>query len=665
MASIKRNPKVEKLLVEWKRKRYSAEALNTLNFTEGDLEVMARYLADFYYNDDPLVDDSVFDVLFRTLKTINPKNAFIKHGIRAPVKAPTRKKVKLQSWMSSLDKLYPGDGIEAWAKKLGTSSLHISDKLDGFSIELSYDHKGAISLVSGGDGVYGQDLSHLIPHLDIPQKGVHSMVVRCEGVMVKAKHARFSNLFKTPRSALSNVFNNSKPNMEAVKATHIVALEIIKPAGLTISAQHKKLKSLGFKTPKSEIVPLRSFKEEKIREHYEQRRQVCPYPIDGIVVNANQTYTLPTRGNPKYAVAFKENAADSLVNAKVVAVEGNVSRTGRIIPLVVIEPTTVVDVTVTKLTGHNYGYIRDNKIAPGAIIKITRSGEVIPYIVEVVKPAKVGSMPNGVEGVDWQWDTDLDIKVVTKKGSEEHDSIQIKKLAYFASVMGITGLKEGVAAKLYYGGITSPYKLVKSYSAKKFAKIEGIGATQASNLNLAVDEVIGAGVELPLLATALAAFGSGVGYSKIKSVHEYLDLESLLGMTVKERIAAIAGVYGFTEKTASPIAKNIDKLFEWIERTGITILAPAEIAPVSSLMSGRAVMFTGFRSSELEDWILRHGGRIVTSMTQCNLLLVKDKSLKPSSKVLTAQAKGITIMSASEFIKTHVTDGATDFGKLS
>lgn len=665
MSKVKRDPKIDNLLTKWKKKRYSAESLNTLDFTEGDLEKMARYLAGFYYNDEPLVDDSVFDILFKTLKSINPKNEFIRHGIRAPVKVPSRKKVKLQSWMSSLDKVYPGEGIEQWASKMGSSSLHLSDKLDGFSIELSYDHKGRISLVSGGDGVYGQDLSHLVPHFELPQSGVTNMVIRCEGAMVKSKHARFAGLFKTPRSALSNVFNNSKPNMDAVNATHIVALEIIKPAGMTIAAQYKKLKALGFKTPKSVVVPLRNFREEKIREHYESRRKASIYPIDGIVVNANQTYTLPSRGNPKYAIAFKENSEDSFVNAKVLEVEGNISRTGRIIPLVIIKPTMVQGVTITKLTGHNYGYIRDNKIAPGAIIKITRSGEVIPYISEVIKPAKVGTLPSGVEGKDWEWDTNLDIKVIHKEGSVEQDGIQIKKLAYFASVMGIVGLKEGLAAKLYYGGITSPYKLVKNYNSKKLAKIEGIGATQASNLSEAIDDVIGSGIELPLLATALAAFGSGIGYGKIKAIHEYLDLTSLLKLSIPERIEAIAGAHGFTVNSATPIAENLDKLFKWIDKAGIYILAPAEVAPVSSLMAGQAVMFTGFRSSELEDWILRNGGQIVTSMTRCTLLLVKDLKGKPSSKMLTAQAKGIKIDSASNFIKSHVTDGGKGFGNIS
>ena len=193
-------------------------------------------------------------------------------------------------------------------EKQCSASVSISDKLDGFSLELAYDNKGLATLTSGGDGIYGQDLNHLVPVLSGIPSGIKNMVIRCEGVMVKSKYQRFKNLFKTPRSALSNVFNNSKPNKDAIEATQLIALEIISPAGLTIDAQYKKLKSLGFEVPVNKLVPLRSFSEEYIRDYYQQRRTKSKYLIDGIVVTGNKTYVRPTKGNPKYAVAFKENS---------------------------------------------------------------------------------------------------------------------------------------------------------------------------------------------------------------------------------------------------------------------------------------------------------------------------------------------------------------------
>lgn len=652
MPSIKRNSTYDSLIAKWKTMQYKPSGLAVLNLKETQLVGLLKYLSLYYYNDTPLVSDEAFDSLLATLKALYPQNDYLANSVRAPVvKTRGKRTVKLKTWMSSLDKIHVGQGIEEWVHTHGAPIITISDKIDGFSLELAYDHKGRMTLTSGGDGVYGQDLSHLLQYMDLPTKP-RNLVVRCEGAMIKAKHPKFASLFKTPRSALSNVFNSSKPNMDAVKATRIIALEIVSPSGLTISAQYKKLKSLGFEIPENKNISQRNFSEEKLREYYKRRRSLSPYLIDGIVVNANTTYTLPKSGNPKYSVAFKENSLEATVLATVVDVKANVSRTGRIVPTVVIDPVVINGVTITNLTGHNYGYIRDNNINVGAKINITRSGEVIPYIVSVAKKAKTPAMPAGKENIDWYWETNLDIKVKTKQGSEQSDTQSIKKLAYFASTMGIVGIQEGMAANLYYGGITNPLKLVKYYSEKRFKKIEGIGPKQAFILADNIDDAIGSGVNIVQLASALAAFGSGIGFNKIQLVEDSIGLKKLLAFSVNKRIAEISELHGFTAKTAQPIAENLDKFFKWVEASGLKIVAPEKVQ-IDDTLNGKRFLFTGFRSSELENWIKTHGGVIASTVAACDCLIVKDVTSN-SSKVVAAKAKGIEIISAADFIKTVV-----------
>lgn len=657
--ALKRNKAYDKLINAWGKKHFSVAYLE--NWSEEDLEDLIPYLSDFYYNEveDPLIDDEDFDKLWVTLKRRNPKSKVFKKA-RAPVK-PTRQKVKLQAWMSSLDKLYPGGGIDKWQAKQNVESYVLADKLDGFSIEVSYDSKGKKHIVSGGDGVYGQDLAHLNNAFSsLPESGVKNLTVRCEGVMIKSKFALMEKTFKTSRSALSNVFNNATPNSDAIKATRLVALEITKPAGMPLAQQYAKLKALGFLVPTFKIV--HDLDEEELRVYYTKRRAKSLYPIDGIVITANKTYTLSKSGNPKYAVAFKENSADSIVEATVIAVEGNVSRTGRLVPLVHIKPVKINGVTISKLTGHNFGYIRDNMINKGSVINITRSGEVIPYIVNVIKPSKTWATPKGEEGSEWYWATDLDIKTIANT-AEAKDEMAIKKLAYFASVMGIEGLKYGMATSLYYGGITSPYKLVKNYSTKTFENI-GLGKTQSRILNENIDDVIGSGVELPLLATALSAFGVGIGYNKIKAIDMETSFESLKDLSSEKRIDIIQGIRGFSVTTAEVIESGIDRLFAWIEKSGVTILSVGVAAPVSDLMSGNSILFSGFRSAELEDWIKRNGGSIATTMTKATMLLIKDVTAPPTSKVTLAIDKGIPVVSVSSFIKKYVDGKGTDLERL-
>ena len=76
---------------------------------------------------------------------------------------------------------------------------------------------------------------------------------------------------------------------------------------------------------------------------------------------------------------------EEAVKVKVIGIEWNVGRSGRIVPTVLIEPTIINDTTIARATGFNAKYIQDNKIKEGSIIGVIRSGEVIPYITEVFK----------------------------------------------------------------------------------------------------------------------------------------------------------------------------------------------------------------------------------------------------------------------------------------
>lgn len=659
----KRNKILDATLKAWAAKSFRTSYLNDM--AKEDLVALIEYCSDWYYNSEqePLIEDKFFDRLWNELKRVDPKNKIFKKA-RAPIdRSKSKEKVKLYSWMSSLDKKYPGGALQKWFVKQGVDELVLADKLDGFSIEVTYDNKGKRHIVTGGNGVYGQALPHLSDSFpSLPDKGVKNMVVRCEGVMLKAKFSQFEKLFSSPRSALSNVFNSSTPNATAIISTKMVALEILSPAGMKLHDQYKKLKSLGFEVPHYKVLKnVEEIDEEELIEYYAERRAKSKYKIDGIVVTANKTYTRPNSGNPSYAVAFKENTEDSMVEAEVIAVDGNISRTGRIVPTVHVKPVNIDGYNVSKLTGHNYGYIRDQKINKGSIIKITRSGEVIPYIVSVIKKAKDWAKPLGKENVDWYWDTDLDIKVIAHS-SEAQADMAIKKISYFAAQMGIDGLKEGMASKLYFGGIKTPHSLVKNYSIKRLEKC-GLGKTQSRILHENINDVLSAGIEIPQLATALSAFGVGIGYGKIKALIDAIPFNDLLGMNESYRIDRIAKVRGFSIDTAEKIADRVDKLQAWIEDTGIKIVEAGKAAPVSNILANQSVLFTGFRSSEVEDWIKRNGGKIATTVNNCTMLLVKDTS-KPSSKMLVAIEKNIPIYAVSNFIAHYIKDDGSSLKRL-
>ena len=70
----------------------------------------------------------------------------------------------------------------------------------------------------------------------------------------------------------------------------------------------------------------------------------------------------------------------------------------------------LTDVTITYVAALNARYIVDNEIGPGTEIKIYRSGDVIPCILEVTKCA-----PKGPQLPDYpcEWD-DIDVDLILK-----------------------------------------------------------------------------------------------------------------------------------------------------------------------------------------------------------------------------------------------------------
>ena len=84
------------------------------SFSINELEEIIEYSADKYYNTStPVISDSLYDILIDFLKINNPKSKILKN-IGAKVKS---KKVKLDYWLGSMDKIKPSSNqLSIWTK---------------------------------------------------------------------------------------------------------------------------------------------------------------------------------------------------------------------------------------------------------------------------------------------------------------------------------------------------------------------------------------------------------------------------------------------------------------------------------------------------------------------------------------------------------------------
>src|SRR6185369_7322760 len=127
--------------------------------------------------------------------------------------------------------------------------------------------------------------------------------------------------------------------------------------------------------------------------YYAEHRHDPPYEIDGVVVKVDQIALQRQLGStsraPRWAIAFKYPPEE--VNTKLLDIQVNVGRTGRVTPFGVMEPVLVSGSTVGMATLHNAQEVKRKGVLIGDTVVLRKAGDVIPEIVGPVVDARDGT----------------------------------------------------------------------------------------------------------------------------------------------------------------------------------------------------------------------------------------------------------------------------------
>ena len=141
------------------------------------------------------------------------------------------------------------------------------------------------------------------------------------------------------------------------------------------------------------------------------------------------THPVNKKGNPDYAFAFKKNIDPKHTTVKQVI--WTISKHGYLKPRVELEPVQIGGTTIQYATAFNAKYVKDNNIGPGTVVAIVRSGDVIPYIVNIVKSTEA-EMP---KGIDYEWN-DTNVDIIVEGDTQEQ---KIKQITHFFQKLGTKG----------------------------------------------------------------------------------------------------------------------------------------------------------------------------------------------------------------------------------
>ncbi|WP_082075372.1 NAD-dependent DNA ligase LigB [Pseudomonas sp. 2(2015)] len=284
---------------------------------------------------------------------------------------------------TGLGKLADDAAVKAWMH--GKQELWIQPKVDGVAATLVYRDGKLVQLISRGDGVHGHDWSRHIPALGtLNQQLPESLDLVLQGELFW----RLDGHVQANAGSL-----NARGNVAGLLARKRISAEQGAVVGLFVWAwplgpadQRERLKglsALGFEHSERYSEPLGSFAEAaRWREHW--YRSPLPFASDGVVLRQGQRPhgSRWQARDPYWATAWKYPFAQAL--AQVRGVHFNIGRTGRITPVLKIEPVQLDDRQIRQVSLGSFQRWQQLDIRPGDQVAISLAGLTIPRLDEVV-----------------------------------------------------------------------------------------------------------------------------------------------------------------------------------------------------------------------------------------------------------------------------------------
>lgn len=613
------------------------------------LHKLKIHFDDLYYNTGEFtVEDDRYDMLKDILKIRDP-------GYTPPVGAKLRQgenRAKLPFWLGSLDKITPKeeDALKRFIKSNLAAGYVITEKLDGVSCLFISSKKG-IKLYTRGNGLIGADISYLASHFKLNVPGTRDIVVRGELILKKKvfeKKYRGKTIngreYKNARNMVSGLIGG-KTVRQGLEDIDFVTYEIVGDETMPKpSLQLQELAKLGFKTVENKTV--KNISVNTLARLLQQFKASSQYEIDGITVQADEQYDRNPNGNPDYMIAFKMLSEESIRETTVQEVEWNVSKWGQLKPVVIVNPIQLNDITITRATAHNAKYVEENSLGPGAVIKITRSKDVIPYIVEVISGAEIPQMPK----VPFSWDANhVNISV-----QKEDDTMCIKLISDFFAKLGIKQVSEATVGKMFKNGLDNLLKIVGA-SKERLLQVPEFKDRSAERIFINIKNGL-QNIRISTLVGASGVLGFGIGRKRMDML--LLDIPDLLDIyktkTKKQMIETIVKVDGFSDITAAKVVSNLKYAVLFVAKMKPFISLKIE-KRISSTMKGEKYVMSGFRDKQLEEDIAGRGGKVVTSVSKnTTAIIVSDKSGKESSKVLAAKKLNVPVYEKEDFISEFI-----------
>ncbi len=648
-------------------------------------KLLHRYNYEYYVLDRPSISDYEFDMLMKELEKLEKEYPEFDDP-----NSPTKRvggfvtkifPVKAHKYpMFSLDNTYSYEEVKEWINRVKRSvdepfSFSVELKYDGTSLSVEYRNGQFTEAITRGDGVQGDVVTNnartirTLPLVlnadDVPEE----LFVRGEVLMSyknfekinEERKKRGEEPYMNPRNLASGTLKLQDSTEVAKRGLDFIPWQMLGEK-LPVDNQYdalKKLKEWGF------FLPEGSFEKHPDIDgifdfitRWEVERFDFPYQLDGIVIKVNEFDIQEKLGftskYPRWAIAYKFPAERKAT--KLLRVEFQVGRTGKVTPVAILEPVLLGGTVVQRASLHNEDIMKALDLHEGDTVFVEKAGEVIPQIVGVDKSKrKPGAKPIEFIKVCPVCHTPL-VKIdanyycVNTAGCAPQ---QKAALEHFVSrnAMNIEGLGKETVSDLYEAGLVKTpadfYKLTK----EDLLKLEGVKDKTAENILRGIEKSKERPAEKLLYALGI----KHVGESTAKKLMKHFKSFDKLMHASKEELMQVEDVGEVVAESILNYFSNPDnkKLIEELKKAGLK-METEEQAPETNVLQGKHFVVSGtfkhFSRDEIKEDIEKHGGIVQSSVSGKTDFLLAGEKPGPS-KMAKAQQLGIPVISEEEYLK--------------
>ena len=583
----------------------------------------------------PIISDSKYDQLIDELSNLSPNDELLTKVGHTPQDESRKSKLPIE--MASMNKIKSMDDINDWCRLKGISkseTVVITPKYDGLSLCVNEKTGDAFTR---GDGQIGQKSNEHYKLIGNHLSDSKLFDFTYGEVMMSKKTfvEKYSSEFANPRNLVAGLLN-SKDISPILKDTSFIKYGTV--TGNNFKTKSDVLDQLN--QNQSIHVPYLLSKISDLTEEFliEVFKDFSiEYEIDGLIIEINDLKLQEQLGretssnNPVWARAYKSPDFEQSAETEIIKIDWIISKNGSLKPVARLKPVKLDGVTISNVTCNNARFVKDFGLGSHAVIKIVRSGMVIPKIVDVIKRVdfQIPDIPN----IDWN---ENGIELITLTETDEQ---KLKKLIAFFEILEADFVSEGVITQLWEAGHKS-VKDILNLTTKDLEQIDRFGKRKAQIVFNSIKKST-TDVTLSKLQHATGIF-KGLGSKKLALLEHF---------TTKPSLEEILSIEGFAEISAQSYIDNYENYINFVKDLPITIQKKQEVEKTGTDFDNTQFVFTGVRRPDLEQTIESRGGKIGSSVSKNTTHLVMKVVGSGSSKEKKATDLGVKIITVEQLEK--------------